>query len=197
MAGDDLIQAHLAALARQLPADAVDELADGLTETWQRHLDGGLPPEEAARAAIAEFGTPARITDAFVTYAPGRRAARLLLATGPVAAACWGTGLATSHAWTWPVPKAAAVAVASLLVLAVAVLLVAATSRHSYRRTRLASAGGIAVVALDVTMLTVVVLVAPPAWSMLGGITLSLARIVLAARLLPATLAHWHSTGSS
>lgn len=36
MASHHLIQEHLAELARHLPADTVDELADGLIETWQR-----------------------------------------------------------------------------------------------------------------------------------------------------------------
>lgn len=134
-------------------------------------------------------GSPAQITDAFVTQAPGRRAALLLLATGPVAALCWGTTLVTSRAWTWPVPTAAAAVLGCVLLLAVAVLLAAATSRHSYRRTRLASVGGLAVLALDITMLTLVLLMTPiPAWPMLGAITLSLARIAFTTRLLPCTL---------
>jgi hypothetical protein len=167
----------------------VDELADGLTETWHRHLAAGLAPASAARAAIAEFGTPAQITDAFVTHAPGRRTALLLLATGPIAALCWGSTLVTSRAWTWPIPTAAAAVLGSVLLLAVAVLLAAATSRHSYHRTRLAGVGGLAVIALDITMLTVIVLVAPsPAWPMLTATTLSLARIAVTARLLPQML---------
>jgi hypothetical protein len=190
MADHELIGAHLATLARQLPPDVVDELTDGLTETWHRHLATGLSPAEAARAAIAEFGTPEQITDAFVTHAPGRRAALLLLATGPVAALCWGSTLVTSRAWTWPIPTTAAVVLACVLLLSVAVLLAAATSRHSYRRTRLAGFGGLAVIALDITMLTVVLLVAPSrAWPIVGAITLSLARIAITTRLLPRTLA--------
>ena len=72
---------------------------------------------------------------------------------------------------------------------AVGLLVAAATSRHSYRRTRLAGVGGLAVIALDITMLTGMLLVAPsPAWPMLGAITLSLARIAVTTRLLPRTL---------
>lgn len=190
MAGHPLIQDHLATLARQLPADVVDELADGLTETWHRHLAAGLAPAEAARAAITEFGTPAQITDAFVTQSPGRRAALLLLATGPIAGVSWGSTLVTSHAWTWPVPTAAAGLFGCLLLGAVAALLVAATARHNYRRTRLAGVGGLLVIALDITMLTTVLLVAPaPVWSLLAAVALSLGRIALTTRLLPRTLA--------
>src|SRR5690348_7361163 len=107
MAGHHLIDDHLAALGTSLPADTVDELADGLTETWQHHLATGLTPTEAAHAAIAEFGTPEQITRAFVAQAPGRRTARLLLATGPIIGASWAASLVIAHAWTWPVPAAA------------------------------------------------------------------------------------------
>jgi hypothetical protein len=33
-----LIEAHLAELGSTLPPEVVDEFADGLTETYQRHL---------------------------------------------------------------------------------------------------------------------------------------------------------------
>jgi hypothetical protein len=180
----------MAALARSLPAPVVDELADGLNETWQRHLAAGLAPAEAARAAIAEFGSPAQITDAFVSQAPGRRAALLLLATGPVAALSWGTALVTSRAWSWPVPTAVAAVLGCVLLLAVAALVVAATSRHSYRRTRIAHPAALAVAGLDMTMLTIVLLVAPqPAWPVFAAVCLSTMRIGLGARLLQRALA--------
>jgi hypothetical protein len=73
--------------------------------------------------------------------------------------------------------------------LAVAALLAAATSRHSYRRTRLAGVGGIAVAAIDVTMLTIAMSIAPLSWPMPAAVLLSLARIAMTARLLPPTLA--------
>jgi hypothetical protein len=95
---DGYLDAYLAHLARHLPADVVDELADGLTETRQHHLDGGLSPTDAARAAIAEFGDPDQTIRAFVTQAPGRRIARTLLATGPLMALCWAPSLITAHA---------------------------------------------------------------------------------------------------
>jgi len=70
MAGHQLIDAYLAGLARRLPADTVDELADGLLETWHHYLGDGLTPDRAARAAIAEFGAADRIADEFVAQAP-------------------------------------------------------------------------------------------------------------------------------
>jgi hypothetical protein len=190
MAGHHLIDAYLADLARHLPADPVDELADGLHETWQRHLASGMTPALAARAAIAEFGTPDQVTHAFVTQAPGRRTAMTLLASGPLVGACWGTALITAKAWTWPVPTPAAAVFAVLLLAAVAALAAAATSRRSYRRTRLGAAGGVGIVMLDTTMLTAVFFLAPaPVWPMFIAVPVSLARIGLTLRSLPTTLA--------
>ena len=78
----------------------------------------------------------------------------------------------------------------AVLVFAVAALLVAATSRHSYRRTRVAGLGGLAVAGTDVTMLMIVLAVAPThAWPLLTAVTVSLVRIAVTTRLLPRTLA--------
>src|SRR5215207_2147111 len=104
MASHRLIEEYLAELARHLPADVVDELADGLIETWRHFASSGLAPTSAARAAIAEFGTPEEITRGFVAQAPGRRTAVLLLASGPLVGVCWGTTLVAAEVWTWPVP---------------------------------------------------------------------------------------------
>ena len=48
MAHHHLIEDYLATLRRRLPADAVDELADGLAETYQHHLWRGLDVDYAA-----------------------------------------------------------------------------------------------------------------------------------------------------
>ncbi|MBM0224377.1 permease prefix domain 1-containing protein [Micromonospora sp. ATA51] len=191
MASHQLIDAHLGVLARRLPADAVDELADGLTETWRHHLAAGLPPADAARAAIAEFGTVDQITDAFVVHSPSRRTARMLLATGPLVGACWGATLVAGHAWKWPVPPPAAAIFGLALLAVVAALVTSATSRRSYRRARLGDAGGLGLVALDVAMVAAVLLVAPTlVWPMLVAVPVSLARIGLTLRSLPTARAH-------
>lgn len=191
MAGHQLIGDYLTDLRHRLPPDAVDELADGVAETYAHHHAAGLTPADAARAAISEFGTPAQITDAFVAQAPGRRVALILLATGPIAAACWAASLVASQAWTWPVSRLTAAAFGLALIAAVATLAAAATSRHSYRRTRLAAAGGIGLIVLDAAMLAAALLVAPtPVWPMAVAIPASLARIGLTLRALPRTLAH-------
>jgi hypothetical protein len=156
VASHPLIDTHLADLARRLPADAVDELADGLTETWHHHVATGRPPADAARAAIAEFGNAEQIAEAFVTNCPGRRTARILLGTGPFVGLCWGASLLTARAWEWPIPTPAAVAAAVTLLAVVAALITSATSRRSYRRARLGAAGGIGLVALDLQQVAVI-----------------------------------------
>ncbi len=185
MASHQLIDDHLAVLSSALPPDTVDELADGLAETWQHHLASGLTPTEAAHAAIAEFGTPEQITRAFVAQAPGRRAARLLLATGPIVGVSWAASLVTAHAWTWPVPTAAKALAGLALLTSVAVLLAAATSRRSYRRTRLGLAGGLGVAIIDTAVVAATLLAAPVlVWPMAVAIPASLTRTALMLRSL-------------
>ncbi|HEU5469485.1 MAG TPA: permease prefix domain 1-containing protein [Actinophytocola sp.] len=189
MAGHALIEAHLATLAGRLPAGAVDELADGLTETYQHHLARGLDPNSAAAAAVAEFGDTDQILTAFTHHAPGRRTALALLATGPVFAACWGPSLIMSQAWVWPIPIAAELAFGLALLGIVAILAIAATSQHHYGRTRLAAAGGIGLIVLDAAILAAVLLAAPTlVWPMVLAIPASLARIIFTARSLPRVL---------
>jgi hypothetical protein len=188
MAGHRLIDDHLAGLARRLPDRIVEELADGLTETWEHHRAAGLAPAPAARAAIAEFGTTDQIIRAYVANAPGRRTARLLLATGPLVGICWGAALAGTRAWTWHVPTAAALLFAVTLGAVVVALVASTTARRSYRRARLGTYGGLGLIALDLTMLAAVVSAAPT-YSRLTvlAMAVSLFRIVLTARALPRT----------
>ena len=189
MASHQLIDAYLAGLARQLPADTVDELADGLIETWHHHLGGGLTPERAARAAIAEFGAADRIADEFVAHAPGRRIARLLLLTGPVMGACWGTSLVATKVWTWPIPIALGLAYPAVLLATVALLVGAATSRHSYRRTRLGGLAALVLIVLDAAMIGAVGILAPTlVWLMAVAVAASMARIGWTIRALPHAL---------
>ena len=84
MRGPGLISGYLDALAGQLPGPVVEELAGGLEDTYRRHLGLGLASEAAARAAVAEFGDPGLIAAEFARAHPARRAARRLLAAGPV-----------------------------------------------------------------------------------------------------------------
>jgi hypothetical protein len=181
-----LIDDYLAGLRRRLPAPIAEEAAAGLLETYEHHLAAGAGDQEAARAALAEFGGLAMVASEFTRQAPGRRAARLLLATGPVAGACWAAALIGGHAWTWPVPAAARLAFGAILLLAALTLLAAATSQHSYQRTRLAMLASPVILALDVTAVAAVVLAAPAlTWALGAAVAVSLGRIALTAWTLP------------
>lgn len=186
----DLISTYLADLGRRLPPGIVDEIADGLAEACERHLTRGLSEQDAARAAVAEFGDAGQLAAEFVRHAAGRRAARLMLASGPVIGACWGAALLVTRAWTWSVPAIDRLAFGSALLLAIAALACAATSQHSFRRTRLAAPGGIGLIILDMTMITAALFAAPAfTWVMAVAITASLTRAGLAARLVPPIVA--------
>jgi hypothetical protein len=183
MASHQLIDAYLGELAGRLPADAVDEIADGLQEAWHHHLDLGVAPAEAAQAAIAEFGPPTLVARAFVVNATGRRTARLLLATGPIIGISWGASLLIAQVWTWSIPAPAGGVFAATLLTVVGCLVMAATSRHDYRRTRLGHVGAAGLVALDTAMIAAVLLAAPTlVWPMAIAITASLARMGITLR---------------
>ncbi|MPZ81931.1 MAG: hypothetical protein GEV28_16680 [Actinophytocola sp.] len=191
MAGHALIEQHLVALARGLPSAVLDELADGLIETYEQHLARGLDPAAAAEAAVAEFGDAGQIVASFARQAPGRRTAVTLLATGPVFAACWGPSLLLGHAWRWPIPVAAIILFGLALLGVVATLAVAAGSRRDYHRTRLALPGGIGLVLVDIAMLVAVLFAAPAlVWPMAVAIPASLARIGLTVWSMPQVLAN-------
>jgi len=181
-----LITGYVAGLRRRLPAGLADEVVGGLVETYEHHLATGAGDAEAARAALADFGDLATVVGEFTRQSPGRRAARLLLATGPAAGACWGAALILSRAWTWPVPATARLSFGAALLLAVVLLLAAATSRHSYRRTRLTAAACSVLLVLDVTAVAAAVLAAPALTSALAiAVAVSLSRIALTAWTLP------------
>jgi hypothetical protein len=190
MASHQLIDDHLAALSRALPSETVEELADGLVETWHHYIAAGLAPSVAAQAAIKEFGTPDQITRAFVAQAPGRRIALTLLATGPIIGAAWAASLIAARAWAWPIPLAAKLAFGLTLLSVVATLLTAATSQRNYRRTRLGNGGSLGIIVLDVAMIAGVLLLAPTlAWPMVVAVPASLGRSALTLRSLSNPLA--------
>ncbi len=181
-----LIAGYITGLRRKLPGAIADEAAEGLYETYQQHRASGAGEHRAAHDAVAEFGSLAMVVDEFTRQAPGRCAARLLLATGPVAAACWAAALVTSRAWTWPVPGAVLLGFGTVLAATVAALLIAATSRHSYHRTRLAVIACPALLALDAAAVAYVLAAAPDLTGiLLGCVAVSTARMALTARTLP------------
>lgn len=181
-----LITAYVTGLHRELPAALADEAAAGLIETYEHHLGSGAADQEAARAALADFGDLATVVGEFTRQSPGRLAARLLLATGPIAGACWAAALILGRAWTWPVPTIARLSFGGLLLLAAILLLATATSQHSYRRTRLAAAASPVILILDITAVAAVILAAPALTPALGiAMVISLGRIAFTARILP------------
>jgi hypothetical protein len=185
-----LITGYLAALSADLPAGIVDELADGLDQTRRQYLELGQDPDAAAQSAIADFGEPQVIVDAFTRASPARRTARKLLASGPVAGACWGTALITGRAWRWPVPVEARVVLGLALMTVIALLAAAAFGRRYRSVSRSGAAACLAIVALDSAMVVAAVLVVPALiWPLIAAIFVSAIRATFAARTLRLLLA--------
>ncbi|MEO3862054.1 hypothetical protein [Acrocarpospora sp. B8E8] len=185
MAGHDLIESQLRVLARRLPAPIVEELADGLTETYQAQLERLGDPHAAARAAVAEFGDADTISAAFVRDAPVRAAARVLLATGPVVGTVWASALVSAQVWTWRVPTAVPLSVGAALVMVVAALALAQAVSHHYKAVRLAAASGACgLVLVDLAALATARTMALPTILIVCALTVSLARIVMVTQML-------------
>lgn len=183
MAKPSVIEDYLSALSAELPAPIVEELADGLAETWQRHLGHGLEPDSAADAALAEFGDPSVILAEFTRLSPARRAARRLLAIGPVVGGCWGIALITGRAWSSPVPVAVRLVLGAALLAVIAALAAAALGRR-YRSVGKAGAAGCAgIVAIDaVALITAPLVIADLTLPIVLAMAASLFRIAIAAR---------------
>ena len=94
-----LIDDYLAILSADLPGRIVDELADGLGETYHRYLGQSHDPEAAARSAVTEFGEPRVIVAAFTDASRVRKTARRLLTAGPVVGLGWASVLIFARAW--------------------------------------------------------------------------------------------------
>jgi hypothetical protein len=190
MAEPGLIKDYLAALSAQLPAPIVAELTDGLEQTYRHYLDQGLGPAAAAEAALAEFGGPQIVVAAFTGANPARRAARKLLATGPVVGACWGTALVLNRAWTWPVPLGVRVLLGMALITIIGLLAAAAFGSRYRSAGRAAAAGCAGIAALDATMLTAITLAVPAViWPVIVAAMASAVRITFATRGLRWVLA--------
>jgi HAAS domain-containing protein len=131
-AAQHVIDVYLADLASRLvgPAAAraaiLAELEDGLRAATASHQAMGLPREEAAKAAVAEFGDPGTVAAGFgpeLAAATGRRVGLGLLITGPLVGTSWLLLATTTWRWAGREPPAALGLVAALvgLVLAVAI----------------------------------------------------------------------------
>lgn len=92
------IESYVEELAVELRGPArvrarmVQEIRDGLADTAAARVEAGLPPEEAVRDAVREFGTPAEVAPSCqreLTLAQTRHTAFALLATVPALLGCW------------------------------------------------------------------------------------------------------------
>jgi hypothetical protein len=185
MSEPGLIGDYLTALAGQLPAPIVEELADGLDQTRQHYLDQGMDPDAAAGAAVAEFGEPHVIVAAFTRLSPARRAARRLLATGPVVGACWATELITGRAWAWPVPGVARLLLGVAVISVIGLLATAAFGSQYRPVSRAAAAGCVGITGLDTAMLITVALAVPAMiWPLVLAVAASAARLTFTVRTL-------------
>jgi hypothetical protein len=116
--GEPAVESYLAAIAARLPgparscAEIVAELRAGLLDAADAHQSAGLPPAQAARAAIREFGGPEQVADGFRAELAARQARRLsagLVAGGPLVGLAWIAAALASHLgmhlappWHWP-----------------------------------------------------------------------------------------------
>ncbi|OPC77506.1 hypothetical protein B4N89_44215 [Embleya scabrispora] len=82
----------------------LDEALDGLLAAAEAHLEDCGDPEEAGRRAVAEWGSPTTVAEAY-NAATGRRRARrqVLTALGalPALASVWSTAMLTGPAGPW------------------------------------------------------------------------------------------------
>ena len=100
------VERYLTEVTARLPgsgrarSEVVAELRSGLLDAIDVHCSAGLPPAEAVQAAIAEFGDPAWVAGGFRTeIAAGvsRRAAFVVLVTGPLVVVLWIVTALASH----------------------------------------------------------------------------------------------------
>ncbi|HEU5426142.1 MAG TPA: hypothetical protein VFU74_04685 [Actinocrinis sp.] len=189
MAESRLIRDYRASLARRLPGTIVDELIDGLEQTYQRHLGAGLGQDVAAREALAEFGDPHTLMELFAAEASARRTARSLLATGPLVGACWATLLITARAWDWPMPTLARAGFGLLLCAVIALLAVAARTGNYRRGRHAATLACLGLVTLDATLGAALLRSAMHGWLVLLAAA-GCARITFTVRALRRIRAH-------
>jgi hypothetical protein len=106
----------------------LSELGDGLGEAAGRHLADGMPVDRAAEAAMAQFGDPATVADAFtdelgIAYA--RRTIAAYVITGPIVGLWW---LLLLRPEPWRAGPTALLAVLPVLPLIAVVIAAAGTT---------------------------------------------------------------------
>ena len=211
------VERYLAEITARLPGPReahvgiVAELHSGLLDAADAYQSAGLAPSQAAQAAIREFGDPARVAAGFsaeIAARQARRAAVILLVTGPLVGLLWIATALASHLgirltqlWHWAgLPPGlrvtmTLVAVAAGVTFAAALLGIATTGRLTRwlparpRRAPLAAAiagyGAISADGLGLALLTAQLTTAPGKLSPLPAVAAaaaSLVRVILAKR---------------
>lgn len=185
MTEQSLIVAYDRDLRARLPAALADEVSDGLAETREKYLRLGLAPDQAARAAIDEFGDPSIVADAFCRVCPAKQLARRLIITSPAVGACWAAALITERAWDWPIPPAVLLLLGATFAASVALLVIAASSRRYRAVRRAGTAGCLGIALLDASAITMAMLSAPASrWLLATAACASAARLVMVARTM-------------
>jgi hypothetical protein len=108
---------------RRRRAAILAELRDGLDQATEDNITAGLTPDQAAAAAITQFGTPQAVADAFsgeLATAYARRTIALFIATGPLVGIWWLLLLQPSPWRTGLIALLAAIPVLPLLIIAIA-----------------------------------------------------------------------------
>jgi hypothetical protein len=178
--GHDAVADYLAALTAQLggPAAAraaiTEELRDGLLETLETHRARGCSQQEAAAAAIAEFGGPHTVAAGFaaeLAAVQARRFAVGLLVTGPLVGLSWIAAVAVNGLPPWqqqltgPWLALPLVGLALIIACPALGLTVAATGRLGHRRRlgrratfppTAAAVAGLAAMVADLTLLAII-----------------------------------------
>jgi len=151
MTGNPAVEAYLRAVAGSMPgprlarSDILAELRSGLLDAIGTRSAAGLTADAATEAAIAEFGDPRQVADAFrphLAMTQARRTALALAATGPLVGMLWAAAALASHItlrhappWQWqgapPLSPAGfpVIAAAILIVIASTLATIAATGR--------------------------------------------------------------------
>ncbi len=211
------VEGYLAEVTARLPGAAraragiVTELRSGLLDAADAHASAGLPPAQATRAAIREFGRPGQVAEGFraeIAAGQARRVAVALLVTGPLVGLLWVATAVTSHLgirfappWQWaglsPGLRSALqlVAVAAVVTGCAAILGIATTGRltrwlpaRPRRAPTAAAVAGFSAVGADglgLALLAVQLATAPGKLSpvlAIAAAAASLARLMLARR---------------
>jgi hypothetical protein len=182
MAEHRLIAAYRDDLHGRLPHQLTQEVSDGLADAHEKYIRQGLNPDQAASAAIAEFGNARVVADAFRQASPVWRAARGLIVTGPVVGGCWAAALIAGQAWEWPIPLAVRLLVGMVLACSVVLLAVSALARRYQAVRRAGITGCLGLAALDISVITTALLLAPGLrWLLIVAASASAARLTFVA----------------